>query len=131
MRFRRHSDWTTVVHRDRFNDWIQRITEGKIDRALQNEIADKILAVLEQKKHSLGTREKILLARAVTALSTSIKSTYRPGETGLRSCLIALREISNPENVLDESFAERDDEAKHIDYAMLVTTLENIKEQIS
>ncbi len=116
---------------DQLDYWLQRISEGKIDAALKYEMADKILELLEQKKASLSTREKILFARAVTALSTSIKSTYRPGETGLRSCLIALREVLNPENVLDESFAERDDEAKHIDYAMLVTTLENIKEQIS
>jgi len=39
---------------DRLDDWIQRISEGKIDGILQNEIADKILELLEQKKASLS-----------------------------------------------------------------------------
>ena len=115
---------------DQLDDWIQRISEGKIDGALQNEIADKILELLEQRKASLGTREKILFAQAITALSTSINSIYQPNEAGLRRCLIALGEIMIPEDVLDESNAERDDEAKHISYAMLVTTVKIIKGQI-
>ncbi len=115
---------------DRLDDWIQRISEGKIDGALQNEIADKILELLEQKKASLGTREKILLAQAVTAFSTSINSIHLPNEAGLRRCLIALVEVTMPEGVLEESYAERDDEAKHISYAMLVTTVKIIKGQI-
>ncbi len=48
---------------DQFDDWLQKISEGKIDRALQNAIADKILELLEQKKGSLGTREKYYLLR--------------------------------------------------------------------
>jgi len=115
---------------DRLDDWIQRISEGKIDGALQNEIADKILELLEQKKASLSAREKILLAQAVTALSTSINSIYQPNEAGLRRCLIALGEVMIPEDVLDESYAERDDDAKNISYAMLVSTVKIIKGQI-
>jgi len=115
---------------DRLDDWFQRISEGKIDGALQNEIADKILELLEQKKASLSAREKIILAQAVTALSISVNSIYQPNEAGLRRCLIALGEVMIPEDVLDESCAERDDEAKHISYAMLVTTVKVIKGQI-
>ncbi len=115
---------------NRLDDWIQRISEGKIDGALQNEIADKILELLEQKKASLGTREKILFAQAVTALSTSINSIHQPNEAGLRRCLIALVEVTIPEGVLEESYAERDDEAKQISHAMLVSTVKIIKGQI-
>jgi len=115
---------------NRLDDWLQRISEGKIDGALQSEMADKILELLEQEKASLGTREKTLFAQAITALSTSINSNYQPNETGVRRCLIALGEVMIPEDVLDESYAERDDEAKNISYAMLVTTAEMIKGQI-
>ncbi len=115
---------------NRLDDWLQRISEGKIDGALRNEIADKILELLEQKKASLDTREKILFVRAVTALSTSINSIYQPNEAGLRRCLIALGEVMIPEDVLDESYAERDDDAKNISYAMLVSTVKIIKGQI-
>ena len=115
---------------NRLDDWLQRISEGKIDAALQSEMADKILELLEQEKASLGTREKALFAQAITALSTSINTIYQPNETGVRRCLIALGEVMIPEDVLDESYAERDDEAKHISYAMLVTTAEMIKGQI-
>ena len=115
---------------NRLDDWLQRMSEGKIDGALQNEIADKILELLEQKKASLNTREIILLARAVTALSTSINSIYQPNEAGLRRCLIVLGELMLPEDLLDGSYAERDEEAKHISYAMLVSTVKIIKGQI-
>ena len=115
---------------DRLDDWIQRISEGKINGALQKEIADKILELLEQKKASLGTREKILFAQAVTALSASIKSIHQPNEAGLRRCLIALGEVMIPEGVLEESYAERDEEAKQISHAMLVSTVKIIKGQI-
>ena len=115
---------------NRLDDWLQRISKGKIDGALQSEMADKILELLEQEKASLGTREKTLFAQAITALSTSINSNYQPNETGVRRCLIALGEVMIPEDVLDESYAERDDETKHISYAMLVTTAEMIKGQI-
>ncbi len=115
---------------NRLDDYLQRISEGKIDAALQNEIADKILVLLEQKKASLGKREKILFARAVTALSTSINSIYQPNEAGLRRCLIVLGEVMLPEDVLDESYAERDDEAKHISRAMLISTVKIIKDHI-
>ena len=59
------TDRIRVNRMDRLDDWHQRISEGKIDGALQNEIADKILELLEQKKASLITREKILFARAI------------------------------------------------------------------
>ncbi len=115
---------------NRLDDWLQRISKGKIDEALQSEMADKILELLEQEKASLGTRGKTLFAQAITALSTSINSNYQPNETGVRRCLIALGEVMIPEDVLDESYAERDDVSKNISYAMLVTTAEMIKGQI-
>ncbi len=116
---------------DRLDDWHQRISEGKIDGALQNEIADKILELLEQKKASLITREKILFARAITALSTSINTIFQPNEAGLRRCLTALQEAMAPENERYASHAERDDDATHIEYAMLVTTVKIIKAEIA
>ena len=116
---------------DRLDDWHQRINEGKIDRALQSEIADKILELLEQKKASIGTREKILFARAITALSTSVNTIFQPNEAGLRGCLTALREAMAPENERDESHAKRDDHATHIEYAMLVTTVKILKAEIA
>ncbi|MCH7821433.1 MAG: hypothetical protein IIA07_05390 [Proteobacteria bacterium] len=116
---------------DRFDDWRQRISEGNIDGALQNEIADKILELLARKKASLGAREKLLFAQAITALSTSIISIYQPNEGGLRRCLIALQKAMTPENESDEPCAERDNEAKHISYAMLVTTVNIMKEEIA
>jgi len=115
---------------NRLDDWLQRISEGKIDGALQNEMANKILELLAQENASLGTRKKTLFAQAITALSTSTNSIYQPNKTGLRRCLTALGEVMIPEDVLDESYAERDDEAKHISYAMLVTTVEIIKGEI-
>jgi len=127
---KRHSNQIWVERMDNLDDWTQRISEGKIDGALQIEIADKILELLEQKKASLGTREKMLFAQAVTALSTSVNTIHQPAEAGLRRCLIALGEAMIPKNVLDESYAERDDEAKRISYAMLVSTVKIIRGQI-
>ena len=43
---------------DQFDDWLQRISEGKINAALKNEIADKILELLEQKKGFARHMEK-------------------------------------------------------------------------
>ncbi len=115
---------------NRFDDWLQRISKGKIDEALQSEMADKILELLEQEKASLGTRKKTLFAQAITALSTSINSIYQPSESGLRRCLIALQEATTPENEPDESCAQRDGENEKISYAMLVTTVKIIKGEI-
>ncbi len=118
---------------DRLDEWIQKISEGgrfydgTVDTALHIEIADKILELLEQKKSSLSAREKILFARAVTELSTIVKSYDQPNEAGLRRCLIALAEAMIPEDVLNESFVENDDEARPISYAMLVSTVRLIK----
>jgi len=130
MLFHHQTDRIGVDRLNRLDDWIQRIGDGKIDGTLQNEIADEILVLLEQKKASLSNREKILFAQAVTALSTSINSIYQPNEAGLRRCLIALGEVMIPEDVLGESYAARDDEAKHVSYAMLVTTVKIIKAEI-
>lgn len=116
---------------DQLDDWIQRIGEGKIDAALQNEIADKILELLEQKKDSLGAREKILFAQAINGLSININSIYQPTEVGLSYCLIALQKAMILGKELNESDAKRDDQAAHISYTMLVATVERLKEQIS
>ena len=115
---------------DRLDDWLQRISEGKIDGALQNEIADKILELLEQKKASLGTRERILFVQAVAALSTNVNSIHPPNEAGLRRCLSILRIIVNPENETDETFSQKN-EAKQVSHEMLVTTVTIIKGEIA
>jgi len=115
---------------DELNDWIQKVSEGRIDGALQNELADRILELLERKKDSLGSREKILFARAVAGLSTNINSIHQPNGAGIRRCLTALFELMIPEDVLDESYVESNDEAKNINYTMLVATVKNIKGQI-
>ena len=95
---------------DQFDDWLQRISDGKIDGTLQSEIADKILDLLEQKKASVSAREKELFAQAVIGLSINVNSIYRPTEAGLRRCLIALQKVTNSENEPDESNAVKDDE---------------------
>ena len=92
---------------DRFDDWRQRISEGNIDGALQNEIANKILELLERKRASLSTREKMLFAQAITALSTSINPIYQPDESGLGRCLIALQNAMTPENEPDDKLNRR------------------------
>ena len=130
MSFHHHSDRIREDRMDQLDDWIQKTSEGKIDGALQIELADKILELLERKKDSLGTREKILFARAVAALSSSLDSNNQPNEAGLRRCLTALFEVMIPEDVLEDSYAERDDEAKNISYAMIVTAVENLKSQM-
>ncbi len=112
---------------DRLDYWLQRINEGKIDGALQSEMADEILELLEQEKASLGRREKTLFAQAITSLSTSINSIYQPSESGLRRCVISLQQAMTPENEPD---AQRDGESENISYAMLVTTVKMIKGQI-
>ena len=115
---------------DQLDYWLQRISEGKIDAALKYEIADKILELLEQKKDSLGTWEKILFAQAITELSINWNSIFKPTEAGLRRCLIALQKAMIPENERDESYAQRDDKGEPITYEMLVATVKKIKEQI-
>ncbi len=109
---------------------LQKIAWGKIDGALQNEVADKILELLEQEKASLGTRGKTLFAQAITALSTSINSINQTDEIPLRRCLTALQKAMTPENEPDESYAQRDDESENMSYEMLVTTVKMIKGQI-
>ena len=115
---------------DQLDYWLQRIGEGRIDAALKNDIADKILELLEQKKDSLGTWEKILFAQAITELSININSIFKPTEAGLRRCLIALQKAMIPENERDESYAQRDDKGEPITYEMLVAAVEKIKEQV-
>ena len=115
---------------NRLDDWLQRISEGKIDGALQNEIADMILELLEQKKASLGTRERILFVQAVTALSTNVNSIHPPNEAGLRRCLLILRKVANLEIEPDETFSHRY-EAKPASHDMLVTTVKIIKGEIA
>ncbi len=114
---------------DQFDDWLHRISDGKIDGTLQSEIADKILELLEQQKASLGTREKILFAQAVTALSTSVNSIHPPNDAGLRRCLLILRKIVNSENETDETFSQRN-KANQVSHEMLVTTVKIIKGEI-
>ena len=115
---------------DQFDDWLQRISEGKIDGALQSEIADKILQLLEQKKASVTAGEKTLFVQAVIGLSINVNSIYHPTETGLRRCVIALQKVTKPEKEPDEPHALRGDDDELIDFATLVTTVEKIQEQI-
>ncbi len=109
---------------------LQKISWGKIDGALQKEVADKILELLEQEKASLGTRKKTLFAQAITVLSTSINSIYQSEKTGLRSCLITLQKAMTPENRRDDPYAQTDDESEDTSYEMLVSTVKMIKGQI-
>ena len=115
---------------NQFDDCLQRVTWGKIDKALKNDVADKILELLEQEKASLGTREKTLFAQAITALSTSINSIYQSDKTGLRCCLLTLQKAMTPENQRDDSYLQRGDESINISYDMLVTTVKMIKGKI-
>ena len=115
---------------DQFDEWLQRISEGKIDGALQSEIADKILELLEQKKASLSAREKTLFAQAITGLSINVNSIHQHAEVGLRRCLVALQKATNPESVPDELHSLGDDDGELTNYAMLVTTIEKVQEQI-
>ncbi len=115
---------------DQFDDWLQRISDGKIDGTLQSEIADKILELLGQKKASVSAREKELFAQAVIGLSINVNSIYHPTEAGLRRCLIALQKVTNPENEPDESNGSKDDEGELIDFATLVTTVGKLQEKI-
>jgi hypothetical protein len=114
-----------------FDDWPQRISEEKNDGAIQSEIADKILGLLEQNKASLSAREKTLFAQAITGLSISVNSINQPAEAGLRRCLIALQKVTNPESDPDEPYVLRNNDGEFINYDMLVTTVEKIQEQIS
>lgn len=115
---------------DQLDDWLQRIAEGKIDGTLQNEIADRVLELLEQKKATLSTREKTLFAQAITGLSVNVNSIYQPTEAGLKRCLVSLQKAMIPENEPGGSHVQRDDEDELINFAMLVTTVEKLKEQI-
>ena len=115
---------------DQFDDWLQRISEGKIDGALQSEIADKILELLEQKKASVTAGEKTLFVQAIIGLSINVNSIYHPTEAGLRRCLIALQKVTKPENGPDKSYAQSGDDDELIDYATLVTTVEKIQGEI-
>jgi len=115
---------------DQFDDWHQRISEGEINGALQNEIADKILELLRQKKDSMSGWENLQFAHAITGLSINIHSIYQPTEAGLNKCLIALRTAILPEKASDDSNAQSNDVSELFNYGKLVTTVEKIKEQI-
>ena len=115
---------------DQFDDWLQRISEGKVDGALQNEIADKILQLLEQKKASVTAREKTLFVQAVIGLSINVNSIYHPTESGLRRCLNVLQKITKPEKEPDDPHALRGDDDELIDYATIITTIDKIQAQI-
>ena len=84
---------------DQFDDWLQRVSAGKIDGTLQSEIADKILELLEQKKASVSTRDKELFAQAVIGLSINVNSIYHPTEPdkkGLLMCENMWQYITTP-----------------------------------
>ena len=115
---------------NQFDDCLQKVTWGKIDKIIQSELADEILELLEQNKASLSTREKTLFAQAITALSTSINSIYQSDKTGLRCCLLTLQKAMTPENQRDDSYVQRGDESINISYDMLVTTVKMIKGKI-
>ena len=109
---------------------LQKVTWGKVDGALQNEVADKILELLEQEKAPLSTRKKTLFAQAIRALSASINSNFQPNETALRRSLTALQKAVTSKYEPGESYAKRDDESENTSYEMLVTTVKMIKGQI-
>jgi hypothetical protein len=115
---------------DQIDEWLCRLNDGRIDSNFQGDIAERILELLEQRKESLGSRDKLLFADAITALSVNVNSIYQPTETGLRRCLIAIRNLLVPDETIDRSYAERHEEADEISYAMLVSTVRIIRDQI-
>lgn len=116
---------------DQFDDWHHRISEGKIDGVLKNEIADRILELLEEKKDSLSEWEKLYFAKAITALSINVNSMYQPTEAGLAICLTALQQVTIEGTARNELYANADSGRDLFSYATLVATVENIKGQIS
>ena len=108
----------------------QKVTWDKVYGALQNEVADKILELLEQEKAPLSTRKKTLFAQAIRSLSESINSNFQPNEMALMCSLTALQKVLTSEYEPDESYAKSDDESKNTSYEMLVTTVKMIKGQI-
>ncbi|MCZ6559771.1 MAG: hypothetical protein O6931_02630 [Gammaproteobacteria bacterium] len=115
---------------ERFDNWLHRINEGRIDATLQREIADKILELLEKKKDSRSTRIKTLFAEAITELSISVNSIYQPAEAGLKRCLITLKKVMIPEKEPADPHAQGDDADELINYPMLVATVKKLQEEI-
>ncbi len=115
---------------DRLDGWIQLISEGKIDGALQNEIADKILMLLEQENESMSAWRKFQFARAITGLSINVNSISQPTEAGLTICLIALQRAMVAEKEPDNSNEQSDDLGELFNYARLLATVQKIKGQI-
>ncbi len=115
---------------DQFDDWHQRINEGKVDGVLKNEIADKILELLKHKKDSLGEWEILYFAQAITALSINVNSIYQPTDRGLTLCLNSLQKAMIAEVERNGSYAKTDIGRELFSYAKLVETVENIKSQI-
>lgn len=116
---------------DEFQEWHRRISEGRIEGFLQNEIADKILVLLEQRRDSLSAWDKLLFAQAITQLSINVNSIYQPTVAGLGRCLVALEEVMIPELQRHESSAQKDDKNELISFDKLVVTVKEIKTQIS
>jgi hypothetical protein len=115
---------------DQFGDWHQRISEGKVDSVLKNEIADKILELLKQKKDSLGEWEKMYFAQAITAFSINVNSMYQPTEAGLILCLNTLQKVMIAEIERDESYTKMDIGRELFSYSKLIAAVENIKSKI-
>ena len=116
---------------DEIVDWRQRICEMKIDGALQTEIADKMLELLEQKRASLSAFEELLFGQAITGLSINICSKYQPTDAGLESCVTAMRKILALKMETAGSKAQSANTGDSYPYGVLITIIKRLKKRIS
>jgi len=116
---------------DQIVDWRQRISETKVDGALQTEIADKILELLEQKKESVSALDQILFGQAITGLAINICLNCQTTDAGLESCLTALRKMMALKKDTGESNAGSAESGESLACGVLVTIVEKLKKRIS
>lgn len=105
----------------------EKIGNGQIDNELRNSIADLLLAKIEEKKSDLGTWEKSLFGKAVSALFTNISSDFQPADSWLRLCLVSLEKALVPKNKRSEEYTTRNEEIDSITYEMLINAVKSIK----
>ena len=115
-------------------NWRRKIVAQKIDGALQLEIADKILGLLEQRAESGSSWQEMLfvqaITQAITGLSINVNSLSQPTEAGLATCLIGLRKAMTPIKEPDYSDAHSDFIRELYSYGKLVATVQYLKKQI-
>ena len=119
---------------DQIDDWRLRISEAKIDAALQTEIADKLLGLAKNNKNLASVSEQMqyfhTLVQAVTGLSINVASISQPTDAGLDKCLVALQKVVVQMEEADNSNAQNDDRIEILSYAKIVATVEKLKDRI-